>query len=105
MRGRAGRQGDPGESRVYVALDDDLPARWGLRELLPARLVPERSDAPLESSLLGREISRVQRAAEDQSREVRRILSEYAAPLEEQRGRPPWRSARRSTHRFSCSSG
>ena len=40
LRGRAGRQGDPGESRFFVSLEDDLLVRYGIAELIPARFVP-----------------------------------------------------------------
>jgi preprotein translocase subunit SecA len=84
LRGRAGRQGDPGESRFFVSLEDDLLARYGLGALIPHRLLPPRSDAPVDGPVLTREIARVQRIAEGQHREIRRTLAQYAAVLEEQ---------------------
>ena len=45
LRGRAGRQGDPGESRFFLSLDDDLLARYGLERLLPPLLRVDR-EAP-----------------------------------------------------------
>ena len=44
LRGRAGRQGDPGESRFFVSLEDDLLVRYGIHGLIPARFLPEKSD-------------------------------------------------------------
>jgi preprotein translocase subunit SecA len=46
LRGRAGRQGDAGESRFFVSLEDDLLVRYGVRRLLPERLVPKRRTTP-----------------------------------------------------------
>ena len=40
LRGRAGRQGDPGESRFFVSLEDDLLVRYGIHDLIPARFFP-----------------------------------------------------------------
>ncbi len=49
LRGRAGRQGDPGSSRLFVALDDDLLERHGIRGLLPAALFDPAAEAPLDA--------------------------------------------------------
>ena len=85
LRGRAGRQGDPGESRLFVALDDELLVRFGLRELIPERFLPVRQDAPVENAALRREVARAQRIVEGQDFEIRRTLWRYAWPIEEQR--------------------
>ncbi len=42
LRGRAGRQGDPGESRFFLSLDDDLMVKFGVRNLIPQRFIPTR---------------------------------------------------------------
>jgi preprotein translocase subunit SecA len=84
LRGRAGRQGDPGESRFFVSLEDDLLVRYGISGLIPARLLPEKSDAPVESPIVRREVARAQRIIEGQNYEIRRTLARYAAVVEEQ---------------------
>ena len=84
LRGRAGRQGDPGESRFFVSLEDELLVRYGIRGLIPARLFPEKSDAPIESPVVRREVARAQRIVEGQNFEIRRTLARYAAVVEEQ---------------------
>ena len=84
LRGRAGRQGDPGESRFFVSLDDELLVRYGIHGLIPARLFPETSDAPIESPVVRREVARAQRIVEGQNFEIRRTLARYAAVVEEQ---------------------
>jgi preprotein translocase subunit SecA len=85
LRGRAGRQGDPGETRFFVSLEDELLVRYGIRELVPARFLPARQDAPVESAILRREIARAQRIVEGQDLEIRRTLWRYAGVLEDQR--------------------
>ena len=84
LRGRAGRQGDPGESRFFLSLEDDLLVRYGIASLVPASLVPDRRDDPVDSRVVRREIARAQRIIEGQSFEIRRTLSRYAFIVEEQ---------------------
>jgi preprotein translocase subunit SecA len=85
LRGRAGRQGDPGESRFFLSLDDDMLVRFGIRDLVPKRWLPARQEAPVESAVLRREIERAQRIVDGQNLEIRRTLWRYATPVEEQR--------------------
>jgi preprotein translocase subunit SecA len=84
LRGRAGRQGDPGESRFFVSLEDDLLVRYGISHLVPARLMPERSDHPIEHAVVRREVARAQRIVEGQNFEIRQTLARYAAVVEQQ---------------------
>ena len=84
LRGRAGRQGDPGESRFFVSLEDELLVRYGICGLIPARLFPQQSDAPIENPVVRREVARAQRIVEGQNFEIRRTLARYAAVVEEQ---------------------
>ena len=84
LRGRAGRQGDPGESRFFVSLEDDLLVRYGIRGLIPAGYIPPLSDTPIESRVIKREVARAQRIVEGQNFEIRRTLARYAAVVEEQ---------------------
>ena len=84
LRGRAGRQGDPGESRFFVSLEDELLVRFGIQGSIPARFLPEKSDAPVESPVVRREIARAQRIIEGQNLDIRRALASYAAVIEEQ---------------------
>ena len=84
LRGRSGRQGDPGESRFFLSLEDDLLVRYGIASLVPAALVPDFRDDPIDSRVVRREIARAQRIIEGQSFEIRRTLSRYAFIVEEQ---------------------
>jgi preprotein translocase subunit SecA len=85
LRGRSGRQGDPGESRFFVSLEDALLVRYGLADLIPERLLPERSDTPIESAVVRREVARAQRIIEGQNLEIRRRLWRYSEAIEDQR--------------------
>ena len=85
LRGRAGRQGDPGESRFFVSLDDDLLVRYGLRSLIGARFAPSPEDERIEHPVVVREIARVQRIVEGENLEIRRTLCRYASIVERQR--------------------
>ncbi len=85
LRGRAGRQGDPGSSRFFVSLEDDLIRRYGVINLIPRRHRPARSEAPVADPIVRREIARAQRIIEGQNFEIRRTLWRYSAMVEEQR--------------------
>ncbi len=86
LRGRAGRQGDPGESRFFVSLEDDLLVRHGLGGRMPPQgLFPSRSDGPIESVVAAREIARGQRIVEGNNVEIRRTLWRYSNAIEDQR--------------------
>jgi preprotein translocase subunit SecA len=85
LRGRAGRQGDPGSSRLFISLEDELIVRYGIERLIPARLWPAKSDAPLDNPVIRREIARAQRIIEGQNFEIRRTLYRYSDQVELQR--------------------
>jgi len=85
LRGRAGRQGDPGSSRFFVGLDDDLQVRFGLEGLIPRSGMPERQKRPVDDPLLRREIARAQRIVDGQDIDTRRTLRKYSDVVEAQR--------------------
>ncbi|MGP0074861.1 MAG: accessory Sec system translocase SecA2 [Bryobacteraceae bacterium] len=72
LRGRAGRQGDPGSSQFFVSLEDDLLMKYG---------GPERNEA----KGVYRDIESIQRVAEGQNLEIRRFLHKYESVIEGQR--------------------
>jgi preprotein translocase subunit SecA len=84
LRGRAGRQGDPGASRFFLSLEDDLLVRYGIHNLLRGRFVPGRHDQPIDDPLVNEEIARAQRIIEGQNFEVRKTLSRYSSVVEDQ---------------------
>ena len=83
LRGRAGRQGDPGESRFFVSLEDDLFVRYGIQGVIPTRFF-QKFATPIESPIVEREVARAQRIVEGQNLEIRRTLARYAAVVEQQ---------------------
>jgi preprotein translocase subunit SecA len=78
LRGRAGRQGDPGSSRFYLSLQDDLLRIFGGERMqrLMLRLGMEE-DVPIESKLITKRIQKAQEAVEAQNFESRKHLLEY----------------------------
>lgn len=85
LRGRAGRQGDPGSSQFFVSLDDDLLIRYGIRSLVPAALWPRNDGEALDDPLIRHEVARAQRIVEGQNGELRRTLTRYSEVIERQR--------------------
>ena len=86
LRGRAGRQGDPGSSRFYLSLEDDLMrifAKEWVSNLLQ-RLGMEEG-VPIESRLITRRIEKAQQAVEGQNFESRKHLLEYDDVMNKQR--------------------
>ena len=85
LRGRAGRQGDPGSSRFFVSMEDDLMVRYRLKELIPARHLRQSRECPIDNPIIGREIARAQRIVEGQNLEIRKTLRQYTFMVEQQR--------------------
>lgn len=85
LRGRAGRQGDPGTSRFFVSLEDDLMSRFGIDRLIPPKIRPAAQDEPVEHPAIRREVERLQRIVEGQNYEIRKTLCRYTSLVEEQR--------------------
>jgi preprotein translocase subunit SecA len=86
LRGRAGRQGDPGASRFYLSLEDDLMrifAKEWVSTLLQ-RLGMEEG-MPIESKMISRRIEAAQKAVEGQNFEARKHLLEYDDVMNKQR--------------------
>ncbi len=85
LKGRAGRQGDPGESRFFVSLEDELLVRYGIQALIAGRFIADEGEEPIDNPVLISEIARAQRIVEGQNVEIRKTLWKYAAVVEEQR--------------------
>ena len=86
LRGRAGRQGDPGESRFYISLEDDLMRLFGSDKMLQvfnAIGVPENE--PIEHKMLTNAIEKAQRKIETNNYGIRKNLLEYDQVNNEQR--------------------
>jgi preprotein translocase subunit SecA len=86
LRGRSGRQGDPGESRFYLSLQDELMKRFraGAVEAVMDRFnIPE--DVPIESKMVTRQIKSAQAQIEGQNAEIRKNVLKYDEVLNKQR--------------------
>ena len=85
LRGRSGRQGDPGESRFYLSLEDDLMRLFssGMAGGLMDRALPE--DVPIESKMVTKAIERAQTTVEQKNAEVRKNVLKYDEVMNEQR--------------------
>ncbi|MDP4091961.1 MAG: accessory Sec system translocase SecA2 [Bacillota bacterium] len=85
LKGRAGRQGDPGSTRFFISLEDDLMIRYRLKDLIPPKYYPSKQDDPIDGDILGREISSAQKIIDGQNFDIRRNLKKYTIILEQQR--------------------
>lgn len=85
LRGRAGRQGDPGETRFFISLEDDLIREYEIAKLIPKRHQPKQQEAPLDDPVIGREIARGQRILEGYTSDIRRQMLKYSFIIEQQR--------------------
>ena len=86
LRGRAGRQGDPGSSRFYLSLDDDLMRIFGgdrFKEWM--RKLGMEEDVPIEAGMVTRSIERAQKQVEGQHFSARKHLLEYDDVMNKQR--------------------
>ena len=86
LRGRAGRQGDPGESRFYVSLEDDLMRLFGserIKNLVESLGLPD--DQPIEHKLLSDAIEKAQKRVEARNFEIRKHLLQFDDVLNKQR--------------------
>ncbi|SOD73107.1 protein translocase subunit secA [Jatrophihabitans sp. GAS493] len=84
LRGRAGRQGDPGESRFYLSLGDDLMVRFsGMAAAMSLGRLPE--DTPIESKVVSRAIQSAQTQVEQQNFEIRKNVLKYDEVMNKQR--------------------
>ena len=83
LRGRSGRQGDPGFSRFYVSLKDELMIRFGGDKF--EKLFESMGDAQIESKMVTKSISQAQKRVEGYNYDVRKQLLDYDDVLRKQR--------------------
>ena len=85
LRGRAGRQGDPGESRFYLSLEDELMRLFatGAMNWVMGRALPD--DEPIEAKMVTKAIERAQNTVEQRNAEIRKNVLKYDAVMNEQR--------------------
>ena len=86
LRGRAGRQGDPGSTRFYIALDDELMRLFGQERLQKMMdFVKFTDETPIESGLLSRSVENAQSKVENHNYEIRKQVLEYDDVMNKQR--------------------
>ncbi|WP_130616285.1 preprotein translocase subunit SecA [Cohnella abietis] len=85
LRGRAGRQGDPGASRFFVTLEDDLILRFGIDKAIPSSYKKLKQDEPLDEALLRNKIVHIQHVIMGQNFHIRKELNYYSDMVEDQR--------------------
>ena len=86
LRGRAGRQGDPGESRFFLSLDDDIMRLFGserIMNMMEALKVDE--DTPLDNKVLSNAIEQAQKTVESRNFQTRKSVLEYDDVMNQQR--------------------
>jgi preprotein translocase subunit SecA len=86
LRGRSGRQGDPGESRFYLSLEDDLMRLFAsgfVSRVMDRLKIPE--DVPIEAKMVTRAIERAQRQVEARNFEIRKTVLKYDDVINKQR--------------------
>jgi preprotein translocase subunit SecA len=86
LRGRSGRQGDPGESRFYLSLDDDLMRKFNgerIQKIMTTLNVPD--DEPIMAGMVTRSIESAQRRVEGHNFDIRKHLLEYDDVMNKQR--------------------
>ena len=87
LRGRSGRQGDPGESRFYISMEDDLLKLFGsdrLNGVVEALRLPD--DMPIEVKMLANTIESAQKKVEGRNYSIRKTVLEYDDVMNQQRG-------------------
>ena len=86
LRGRAGRQGDPGSTLFYISLEDDLAKRFGGERLMSIyNLFKVDEDTPMQAKMLARQIENAQRMIEGRNFGIRRQIIEYDDVMNTQR--------------------
>ena len=86
LRGRSGRQGDPGESRFYLSLEDELMRRFQgdrVASIMERLRMPE--DMPIEAKMVSKSIERAQGQVESQNFEIRKNVLKYDEVMNKQR--------------------
>ena len=90
LRGRAGRQGDPGSSRFYLCLEDELMRLFGgerMMRLMNSPLIGLKDGEAIESGMLSRQIEKAQRKVEEYHFDQRKNLLDYDEVMDQQRKR------------------
>jgi preprotein translocase subunit SecA len=86
LRGRAGRQGDPGSTQFYLSLEDELMRRFGADNIMGMMdRLGFQEDQPIESKLISKAIESAQKRVEGSNFEVRKVVLQYDDVMNQQR--------------------
>ena len=86
LRGRSGRQGDPGQSQFFISLEDDLMRLFGSEKLMSTfKALGIQEDEPIQHSMLSNTIEKAQKKIEGNNYGIRKNLLEYDQVMNEQR--------------------
>lgn len=85
LRGRAGRQGDPGSSRFFISFEDDLFVKYRINDLLPSGILANIQKGEIDHPMIRNEINRIQRIIEGQNLDIKKTLYQYSWLIEKQR--------------------
>ncbi len=85
LRGRAGRQGDPGSSQFYLSMEDELMRRFGSDNMKAMMERLGMDDAPIESKLVSRAVETAQKRVEGNNFDARKQILQYDDVMREQR--------------------
>jgi preprotein translocase subunit SecA len=85
LRGRAGRQGDPGSSLFIISLKDDIFIKYRITDLIPAKIINNGKNGVIDSSIVRKEVNRIQRIIEGQNSNIKITLYNYSWIVEKKR--------------------
>lgn len=85
LRGRSGRQGDPGTSIFYISLEDELLTKYDVNSMLPASLKGIKQEEAINHPMLYRKIDHIQRVISGQNFHIQQELNHYSDMVEDQR--------------------
>jgi preprotein translocase subunit SecA len=85
LRGRSGRQGDPGSSRFFISLEDEVFERYGLRTRFFTRYRLDKRDEEVDDPVIRRDIVHAQKVIEGQNFDIRKTLRSYSEFIDTQR--------------------
>jgi preprotein translocase subunit SecA len=85
LKGRSGRQGDPGITRFFVSLEDDLIVKYGIQNIIPERRMPKQMNEQLSNPIFNYKINQIQRIVQGKNSDLRRELYKFSFILNDQR--------------------
>ena len=85
LKGRAGRQGEPGLTQFFISLEDDLIVKYGINEMIPKKYYPTLKEESLSNPIFNYKINKAQKVIQGKLSDFRKSLYEYSIILEQQR--------------------